>query len=94
MGDGDYLFAFEQLVMPIAREFQPQLVIVAAGFDAAMGDPLGECNITPAGFSHMTHKLSSLADGKLMLVLEGGYNVRSIAASASACAGVLLGYKQ
>ncbi len=43
MGDGDYLYAFQQVVMPIAVEFDPDFVIVAAGFDAAAGDELGGC---------------------------------------------------
>jgi histone deacetylase 6 len=43
---------------------------VSAGFDAAKNDPLGECNVTPEGFAHMTHMLSSLANGKTVLALE------------------------
>lgn len=43
---------------------------VSAGYDAAEGDLLGGCHVTPAGFAHMTHMLSSLADGKLVLALE------------------------
>jgi len=46
-------------------------VIVSAGFDAARGDPLGWCDITPAGYAHMTHMLMSLANGKVGIVLEG-----------------------
>lgn len=41
MGDSEYLAAFHQVVMPIAYQYNPQLVLVAAGFDAAQGDPLG-----------------------------------------------------
>jgi histone deacetylase 6 len=41
MGDDEYLYAFQEVVMPIAREFDPQLVLVSAGFDTAEGDPLG-----------------------------------------------------
>lgn len=61
MGDADYLYAFQQVVMPIATEFNPDLVIIAAGFDAAEGDMLGGCKVTPAGYAHMTHMLMSLA---------------------------------
>ena len=43
---------------------------VSAGFDAADGDTLGRCKVSPAGFAHMTHMLSSLANGKLVLALE------------------------
>ena len=43
---------------------------VSAGYDAAEGDDLGQCKVTPAGYAHMTHMLSSLANGKLVLALE------------------------
>lgn len=45
-------------------------VLVSAGFDAAAGDPIGECFVTPAGYSHMTHQLMALAEGKCVAVLE------------------------
>ena len=70
VGDADYIYAFQKVVMPIAYEFKPQLVIVSAGFDAAAGDPLGGCEVSPAGYAHMTHMLMPLAEGKLVLVLE------------------------
>ncbi|KAJ3339285.1 Histone deacetylase 6 [Gonapodya sp. JEL0774] len=70
MGDAEYLWAFERVVMPIGREFDPDLVIVSAGFDAAAGDPLGGCNVTPVGYAHMTHMLSELAGGKVAVILE------------------------
>lgn len=91
MGDADYLYAFQKVVMPIAVEFAPDLVIVSAGFDAARGDDLGECDVTPAGYAHMTHMLSSLANGKLVVALEGGYNLDSIRNSAVAVMRVLMG---
>lgn len=91
MGDADYLYAFQQVVMPIATEFDPDLVIIAAGFDAAEGDMLGGCKVTPAGYAHMTHMLMSLADGKMAVCLEGGYNLESIARSATAVARTLMG---
>lgn len=58
--------------MPIAREFAPELVLVSAGFDAAVGDPLGEYLLTPAVYAHMTRLLCSLANGKVVFALEGG----------------------
>ena len=91
MGDGDYLLAFQQVVMPIAQEFDPDLVIISAGFDAAEGDELGQCFVTPAGYAHMTHMLMSLANGKVAVCLEGGYNLRSIAKSALAVTRTLMG---
>ena len=91
MGDADYIYAFQQVVMPIATEFNPDLVIIAAGFDAAEGDMLGRCRVTPAGYAHMTHMLMSLAGGRLAVCLEGGYNLESIARSATAVARTMMG---
>lgn len=91
MGDADYVYAFQQVVMPIATEFDPDLVIIAAGFDAAEGDMLGGCKVTPAGYAHMTHMLMSLAGGKLAVCLEGGYNLESIARSACAVGRTMMG---
>uniref|UniRef100_A0A093V872 Histone deacetylase n=1 Tax=Talaromyces marneffei PM1 TaxID=1077442 RepID=A0A093V872_TALMA len=91
MGDGDYMYAFQQVVMPIATEFDPDLVIVASGFDAAAGDELGGCFVTPACYSHMTHMLMTLANGKVAVCLEGGYNFRSISKSALAVTKTLMG---
>ncbi|KAL6708309.1 Histone deacetylase hda1 [Coniothyrium glycines] len=90
MGDAEYLYAFQEVVMPIATEFDPDLVIISAGFDAADGDLLGGCHVTPACFGHMTHMLMRLARGKLVVCLEGGYNLRSIARSALAVTRVLM----
>ncbi|KAI9437713.1 histone deacetylase complex protein [Lactarius indigo] len=89
--DGDYLHAFQQIVMPIATEFAPELVIISAGFDAADGDILGECCVTPAGYAHMTYMLSTLAGGKLVAALEGGYTLDSISNCALAVGRMLLG---
>ncbi|WOO83917.1 Histone deacetylase clr3 [Vanrija pseudolonga] len=90
-GDGDYIYAFQKIIMPIAYEFAPDLVIISAGFDAADGDQLGECKVSPAGYGHMTHMLSALAKGKLVVALEGGYNLKAIADSSLAVGRVLLG---
>ncbi|RKP07643.1 hypothetical protein THASP1DRAFT_16759 [Thamnocephalis sphaerospora] len=72
MTSADYVLAFEKLVIPIGREFAPDLVIVSAGFDAAEGDYLGECKVTPACYGWMTNMLSTLADGHVALILEVG----------------------
>ncbi|KAL8729225.1 MAG: hypothetical protein Q9166_004846 [cf. Caloplaca sp. 2 TL-2023] len=107
MGDADYLYAFQQVVMPVAYDFNPDLVIsesisfpplkltkrmkVAAGFDAAAGDQLGGCFVTPTCYAHMVHMLMPLAKGKLVVCLEGGYNLASISKSALAVTRTLLG---
>ncbi|XBH89791.1 hypothetical protein VPH35_081613 [Triticum aestivum] len=72
VGDNDYIFAFQHVVLPIATEFAPDITIISAGFDAARGDPLGCCDVTPAGYSQMTSMLTACSEGKLLVILEGG----------------------
>lgn len=91
VGDAEYMWAFEQVVMPMGREFKPDLVIISSGFDAADGDTIGQCHVTPSCYGHMTHMLKSLARGNLCVVLEGGYNLDAIARSALSVAKVLIG---
>ncbi|KAM6151515.1 histone deacetylase 6-like [Rhynchocyon petersi] len=91
IGDPDYLAAWHRLVLPIAYEFNPELVLVSAGFDAARGDPLGGCQVSPDGYAHLTHLLMGLANGRIILILEGGYNLTSISDSMAACTRILLG---
>ncbi|XP_010348502.1 protein deacetylase HDAC6 isoform X1 [Saimiri boliviensis] len=91
IGDADYLAAWHRLVLPIAYEFNPELVLVSAGFDAARGDPLGGCQVSPEGYAHLTHLLMGLASGRIILILEGGYNLTSISESMAACTRSLLG---
>jgi histone deacetylase 6 len=91
MGDAEYLAAFDRVLLPIARAFGPQLVLVSCGFDAADGDPLGGMRLTAEGYAALTARVSSLAGGRVVLALEGGYNLRAIAAAAAAVTRVLLG---
>jgi acetoin utilization deacetylase AcuC-like enzyme len=90
-GDADYAALFDEVVMPVARSFAPDLVFISSGFDAARGDWIGDFDVTPAGYSLMAHQLSSLASGRVVVALEGGYNLHSVAASTAAVARVLLG---
>ncbi|KAF3438084.1 hypothetical protein FNV43_RR20840 [Rhamnella rubrinervis] len=90
-GDADYLAVWDHILVPVAKKFNPDIVIVSAGFDAAIGDPLGGCCVTPYGYSVMLKKLMDFANGKIVLALEGGYNLDSIANSMLACVKVLLG---
>ncbi|CAG8522961.1 15584_t:CDS:10 [Acaulospora morrowiae] len=93
MGDTEYIAAFEYIVLPIARQYNPDLVIVSAGFDAAEGheDGIGGYKITPRGYAYMTQMLKNFANGKLVLALEGGYALEPLSESASACLSALLG---
>ncbi|XP_061179793.1 histone deacetylase 4-like isoform X3 [Saccostrea echinata] len=93
MGDAEYLAAFRTILMPIAKEFSPDIVLISAGFDAAVGHPppLGGYNVSAACFGHMTRELMSLADGKLVLALEGGYHLPAICDATELCIKALLG---
>ena len=90
-GDAEYLEAFDRVLLPVAREFAPDLVLVSAGFDAAEGDPLGSMRISPSGYAQMTERVGALARGRVVLALEGGYDLEAISRSAEACLRVLLG---
>jgi len=90
-GDSEYLLGFNNVVLPIAYEFQPQLVLISAGFDAAEGDPLGGYKVSPAMYGFMTHQLAALAEGRVVVALEGGYNLATISDCATQCARALLG---
>lgn len=54
VGDSDYIYACESIFFPIIKEFNPDLLIISAGFDSALGDPLGQIGVTPVGFTYMT----------------------------------------
>ncbi len=90
MGDAEYLDAFDRVLLPIAGSFAPDFVLVSCGFDAADGDPLGGMRLSPAGYGAMTARLRALAGGRLVLALEGGYDLNAISRSAEACLRVLL----
>ncbi|KAF8566189.1 hypothetical protein P879_01646 [Paragonimus westermani] len=91
LSDSDYLAIFHQLLMPIAIEFNPQLVLVSCGFDAAIGCPEGRMWLSPSVFGHFVHHLKILAGGKLVVALEGGYYVDSLAEGAVHVVKALLG---
>lgn len=92
-GDAEYLAAFRTVVMPISREFRPDIVLVSAGFDAASGHTsnLGGYEVSPACFGHMTRELLTLSNGKLIMALEGGYELLAISESVTECVKALLG---
>ncbi|XP_046715305.1 polyamine deacetylase HDAC10 isoform X2 [Silurus meridionalis] len=91
MTNSDYLSAFFHVLLPIAYEFAPELVFVCAGFDSAIGDPEGHMCASPEIFGHLTHLLMSLANGRLCVVLEGGYNLTSLPQSVCQTVQTLLG---
>nr|XP_046249339.1 polyamine deacetylase HDAC10 [Scatophagus argus] len=91
MRNSDYLSVFCHVLLPVAYEFCPDLVLVCAGFDSAIGDPEGEMCASPDVFAHLTHLLTNLAGGKLCAVLEGGYNLTSLPQSVCETVQTLLG---
>ena len=78
-GDSVYVGAFERIVVPVLAEFQPELVLVSAGFDASARDPLAQMQLSPAAYGWMARALARIADesaqGRIALVLEGGYDL-------------------
>lgn len=78
-GDAEYGNLFEAILKPIALEYQPQLILVSAGFDIHYDDPLGGMRVTEKGFSRFTQILMEIAEAttkkKLVITLEGGYDV-------------------
>ena len=76
-GDDEYLERLEEVVEPAIRAFEPELLLVSAGFDAAAGDPIGGMSLSEAGFRELGRHASGLAE-RLALVLEGGYDVESL----------------
>ncbi|KAF4804468.1 histone deacetylase 9 [Turdus rufiventris] len=93
IGDVEYLTAFRTVVMPIATEFSPDLVLVSAGFDAVEGhlSPLGGYSVTAKCFGHLTKQLMMLAGGRVVLALEGGHDLTAICDASEACVTALLG---
>ncbi|NXU64785.1 HDA10 deacetylase, partial [Horornis vulcanius] len=91
MENSDYLAAFFHVLLPMAFEFDPELVIVSSGYDSGIGDPEGQMNATPEVFAHLTHFLMQLAKGKLCVILEGGYHLKSLGESVCMTVKTLLG---
>jgi acetoin utilization deacetylase AcuC-like enzyme len=87
-GDDEYAAAFRRVVAPVARAFAPQLVLVSAGFDAHVRDPLGGMRVSDAGFDAMASTLLTIAAescrGRLIAVLEGGYDLDALRSCVSA----------
>uniref|UniRef100_A0A670YJM1 Histone deacetylase n=1 Tax=Pseudonaja textilis TaxID=8673 RepID=A0A670YJM1_PSETE len=93
IGDPEYLTAFRTIVMPIAHEFAPDIVLVSSGFDAVEGHPapLGGYNLSAKCFGYLTKQLMGLAGGRIILALEGGHDLTAICDASEACVSALLG---
>jgi acetoin utilization deacetylase AcuC-like enzyme len=94
-GDTNYATIFDRIVWPVAERFDPQLVLVSVGFDAYWADPLAAMRLTLNGYSHLAGEVIRMAqrfcEGKVVFVLEGGYNMDALRYGASSVARLLLG---
>lgn len=92
-GDAAYYYVFNRLLAPVARQYQPELILLAAGFDAHFYDPLGSQEVTTNGYLRLTTMLKGLADevcgGRIGAVLEGGYDLGTIGYSVAAMISAL-----
>ncbi|MBK7895821.1 MAG: histone deacetylase [Candidatus Promineifilaceae bacterium] len=82
VGDVGYGRIFTELVQPLARQFKPELILVSAGYDAHWQDPLAMAGLSLSGYAHLSRLLVELADtltnGRILFVLEGGYQVQAL----------------
>ncbi|MCG2659618.1 MAG: histone deacetylase [Kiritimatiellae bacterium] len=96
-GDEAYRKVFQDILKPKIIEFKPDFILISAGFDAHKDDPLGGMQLTPEGFAQMTAILKELAknicNGRMVSVLEGGYDLEGLSISVSAHIAVLLGVR-
>tara|TARA_R110002072_G_scaffold109564_2_gene236977 strand:+ start:2220 stop:3188 length:969 start_codon:yes stop_codon:yes gene_type:complete len=87
-GDSEWLHAFEQVLLPAVESFAPDLVLISAGFDAHAADPLSSTHLTEDGFAQMTRGLRDVAErtaqGRIVSMLEGGYDPDALARSVQA----------
>jgi acetoin utilization deacetylase AcuC-like enzyme len=89
-GRREILGAVQNHLLPAAARFQPDLVLISAGFDSRVGDPLGSFTLTDEDFADLTRAVMSIQGGPLVSVLEGGYNLEGLASAAAAHTAVLL----
>lgn len=96
-GDQDFRDIFNALLVPVTRQYQPEFILVSCGFDIYGGDPLGTMRVTPAGFAGMTRIVQQLAaevcQGRLLVTLEGGYNLNGMRDGSLAVLTALCGEK-
>jgi acetoin utilization deacetylase AcuC-like enzyme len=92
-GDGEYGAVFDALVVPVLLEFRPEMIVVSAGFDAHASDPLASMRVSTAGFAALAARIRAVADehcgGRLLLLLEGGYDLDALGDSVRSTLEVL-----
>ncbi len=97
-GDLEHLQAFERILLPVARQFRPQFILVSAGYDAHREDPLGSMMISSTGYAALTQLVVDISEefcpGRVVLTLEGGYNQAALGRSVVACLQALDGRRE
>ena len=92
--DGEFIHLYEQIVGPVTEAYRPQLILLAAGFDAHKEDPIGRSRLTEEAFSILTYLImdwrSDVGDPPILFILEGGYSPRALSASVKAVIQSLL----
>jgi acetoin utilization deacetylase AcuC-like enzyme len=92
-GDDEYQAVFEDILAPVAKRFEPQLIMVSAGYDAHWADSLALMKVSVSGFARLVEIIKTLADmlcqGRMVFTLEGGYNLEALALSIAATLDVL-----
>ena len=91
--DADYEYAYDRIAWPVLKAFKPQLILVSAGFDAYKDDPLAGMRVEAECFGRLTARIAAIADeccdGRVVVVTEGGYNLKGIADSLRSVIGAL-----
>ena len=91
--DVAYANTFDQVILPAADDFRPQLVLISAGFDAHADDPLGGMRVSDQGFGELARRVVDIAEthggGRVIAILEGGYDPPALAASVVATLAAL-----
>ncbi|HOV74481.1 MAG TPA: histone deacetylase [Candidatus Hydrogenedentes bacterium] len=83
-GTEEWLAALDEKAVPALARFEPEFLLVSAGFDTHHLDPLGGQNLEAETFAHMTRRIAELADGRIVSILEGGYHLEALGASVVA----------
>ena len=97
-GDQEHVQAFQRILLPVAKQFRPQFILVSAGFDAHREDPLGSMMISAAGYAALTQLLVQISQehcpGRLVMTLEGGYAQAALGRSVVAVLQALSGRRE
>ena len=94
-GDKEYMHIFQQILNPLTLRFQPQLILVSAGYDAHWADNISQMQLTVNGYAEMVNNIKELAiklcQGRVVIILEGGYHLKALPYSVKATLDILLG---